>query len=370
MNNHLKLKVMYHKRIVGTLIYINKLTSFQYDKEWLNTGFSISPISLPLTNKIYTPTFQPFEGLYGIFNDSLPDGWGRLLADRMLNKNKIDKEIITPLYRLSIIGSSTMGALEYLPTQNIVSDNISELDLDKINKQCKLLLNNSEVDDLDYLFKNGGSSGGARPKIFKKIDNEDWIVKFPSSFDNKNIGIEEYEYSLCAKKCGIEIPEVKLLDSKITNGYFSIKRFDRVNNKKIHMASASALLETSHRLPNLDYLDLLKLTFYLSKDISQVKKLYTLMCFNVFSHNRDDHSKNFTFLFAGKWKLSPAYDLTYSNSINGEHATTINGEGINPTIKDLLTVGLDFGLNRTFCKETIDKVNEIVNTDLAKYLLF
>lgn len=92
------------------------------------------------------------------------------------------------------------------------------------------------------------------------------------------------------------------------------------------------------------------------------------MCFNVFSHNRDDHSKNFTFLFDGNWELAPAYDLTYSNSINGEHATTINNEGLNPAIKDILQVGKDFGLNSNFCKETITMVKDIVQTDLAKYL--
>lgn len=272
MNNQLKLKVMYHNKIVGTIVYSNRLASFQYTKEWISTGFSISPISLPLTNKIFTPTFQPFEGLFGIFNDSLPDGWGRLLIDRMLNKYKIEKSKITPLYRLSLIGDSTMGALEYLPTERLINDNNLNLDLDIINEQCKLLLNNNQIDNLDYLFKKGGSSGGARPKIFKKIDNEDWIIKFPSSFDDNDIGLQEYEYSLCAKKCGIEVPQTKLLESKYCSGYFSIKRFDRKGNTKIHMASASALLETSHRLPNLDYLDLLKLTYYLSKDISQVQK--------------------------------------------------------------------------------------------------
>ena len=366
--NNIKLNVIYHNNKVGTLIYKNQLASFQYDKEWINNGFSISPISLPLSTKIYTPSFQPFDGLFGIFNDSLPDGWGTLLLDRMLNKLKINNKTITPLYRLSIIGNSTMGAIEYKPTERIIENKADDLDLDIINEQCKKLLNNQEVDNLDYLFKNAGSSSGDKPKIFKKVNNEDWIVKFPSSFDNKDIGIEEYEYSLCAKKCGIEVPDIKLFDSKESSGYFGIKRFDRIKEKKIHMASASALLETSHRLPNLDYLDLLKLTYYLTKDITQVKQLYKLMCFNVFSHNRDDHSKNFTYLYDDKWMLSPSYDLTYSNSINGEHATTVNGEGLNPSKKDILQVGLDFSLNKNFCKETIDKVEEIVNTNLSKYL--
>ncbi|MDC7236731.1 MAG: type II toxin-antitoxin system HipA family toxin [Sphaerochaetaceae bacterium] len=368
MNNY-KLNVIYHNSKVGTLIYTNHLASFQYDTDWIANGFSISPFSLPLSTKIFTPSFQPFDGLFGIFNDSLPDGWGYLLMDRIIKQNKVDTKRITPLYRLSILGSSTLGALEYKPNETIYKKDSFERNLDEINEQCKLILNNEKSDSLDYLFKNAGSSNGENPKIFKRYNNEDWIIKFANSQDSNNIGIQEYEYSLCAKKCGIQIPNTHLFESNNCPGYFGIKRFDRKDNTKIHMASASALLETSHRLPNLDYLDLLKLTFYLTKDISQVKQMYKLMCFNVFSHNRDDHSKNFSFLYDDdKWQVSPAYDLTYSNSFNGEHATTINGEGANPTKRDLLQVGLDFGLDTNFCKLIIDKIEDIVKTDLAKYL--
>jgi serine/threonine-protein kinase HipA len=367
------LKIKYKTRDVGTLLYSNNLVSFQYDNQWISNGFSISPLSLPLTNKIFTPSFQPFEGMFGIFNDSLPDGWGRLIVDRMLRKKSINPNKINPLYRLSIVGNSSMGALEYIPNEKISQEIFYDLNLDIIKNQCDLLLNNQEINNLDYLFNNGASSGGTRPKIFKKIYkniyNEDWIIKFPSSYDSSDIGIQEYNYSICARKCGIEVPEIKLFDSNQCSGYFGIKRFDRTNKEKIHMASVSALLETSHTLPNLDYSDLLKLTFLLTKDVSQVKGMFTLMCFNVYSHNRDDHSKNFTFLYDKKWKLAPAYDLTYSNSINGEHATTIAGSALYPTKKHLLKVGKDFGLTPSFCKEKIDQIEDLVKTDLTKYLI-
>lgn len=167
-----------------------------------------------------------------------------------------------------------------------------------------------------------------------KIDGEDWIVKFPASLDDPNIGLAEYQYSLCAKKCGIEMAETRLLPSRQCEGYFGTKRFDRValngHVKRIHMLSVSAILEVSHRIPSLDYNTLMALTLELTKDYSEVEKMYRLMCFNVFAHNRDDHSKNFTFLYdteKGGWRLAPAYDLTYSNSIGGEHATCINGNG-------------------------------------------
>lgn len=192
----------------------------------------------------------------------------------------------------------------------------------------------------------GGSSGGARPKILTSVHGEEWLIKFPSTDDNKNIGRQEYEYSLCAKACGIQMEETRLFASKKCEGYFGTKRFDRGRDAdgteiRRHMISASALLETSQRIPNLDYDTLMKLTIKLTEDFLQLENLYRLMCFNVFSHNRDDHSKNFTYLYDeknGKWELSPAYDLTYSNSLGGEHATTVHGNGADPRLKDLLAV--------------------------------
>ncbi len=163
----------------------------------------------------------------------------------------------------------------------------------------------------------------------------------PSSMDAPDIGEQEYRYSLCAKSCGIEMPETRLLSSKNCPGYFSVRCFDRRAGKRIHMASAGGLLETSHRIPNLDYTILMRLTMKLTGDYTEVERLYRLMCFNVFAHNRDDHSKNFSYLYEdGRWRLSPAYDLTYSNSIDGEHATTVNGNGRDPGLSDLLAVAI------------------------------
>ena len=245
-----------------------------------------------------------------------------------------------------------MGALTYKPEHKFESENnISDYDI--LAQECSKILESQNSENLDELFKLGGSSGGARPKILTSIDNEDWIIKFPSSSDPKNIGEKEYQYSLCAKNCGINMTETKLFPSKICSGYFGIKRFDRKNSKKVHMVSVSGLLETSHRIPNLDYNTLMKLTLELTRNYEDIEQLFRLMCFNVFAHNRDDHSKNFSFLFDDikkEWHLSPAYDLTYSFSFNGEHATTINGEGKSPTLDDILSVAKNIGLKEKFAK--------------------
>ncbi|OLA73570.1 MAG: toxin HipA [Acinetobacter sp. CAG:196_36_41] len=361
MDNYKYLKVFYNDILVGTLAKTpEKVVAFEYDSDWLNNGFSISPFSLPLIKKVFIPKYEPFDGLFGVFNDSLPDGWGRLLVDRLFLKNKINPAEIDNLNRLAVVQESGMGALTYKPEHKFETENAVS-DLDILAQECSKILESQNSDNLDELFQLGGSSGGARPKILTSINNEDWIIKFPSSIDPKNIGENEYQYSLCAKDCGINMTETKLFPSEICSGYFGIKRFDRENNKKVHMVSVSGLLETSHRLPNLDYNLLMKLTLELTRNYEDIEQLFRLMCFNVFAHNRDDHSKNFSYLYDNnkkEWHLSPAYDLTYGFSFNGEHATTINGEGKNPSLDDILTVSKNIGLNEKFAKDIALEIQE------------
>lgn len=369
-----KIEVFYHDKIVGVMaLHQNMLAAFEYDENWLKEGFSISPFSLPLKKGVFVPKIDPFEGLFGVFSDSLPDGWGRLLVDRLMKKNGINPYAVGNMDRLAIVGQSGMGALTYRPVLEL-NKNEGEKTLDEIAVECEKILQTSDGGDLDYLFANGGSSGGARPKILTKIDGEDWIVKFPSSDDDKDIGKQEYEYALCAKECGIEMDEVRLLPSNRCKGYFATKRFDRRGDTlddRIHMVTVSGLLETSHRIPNLDYDLLMRLTLKLTESMEECEKLYRLMCFNVFAHNRDDHSKNFTYQYIEnekRWKLSPAYDLTYSNSIGGEHATTVHGNGSNPSIEDILSVAKEIGISQKKAKQIALNTKEIVRNRLDKYL--
>lgn len=371
-----RLHVFYHDRKVGTMmLYQKRLAAFEYDHEWLTDGFPVSPFSLPLEKKVFLPKIDPFEGLFGVFADSLPDGWGRLLVDRLMLRNHINPHETGSLDRLSIVGNSGMGALTYEPDTQLDSPQ-PQMDLDQIASECRRILHSDYSDNLDELFRLGGSSGGACPKILTNIGEEDWIIKFPSTQDRGQIGLQEYEYSLCAKECGIEMAETRLFPSGLCDGYFGTKRFDRIQKKdgtteRIHMISVSALLETSHRIPNLDYDILLKLTLELTKDFKEVEKLFRLMCFNVFAHNRDDHSKNFSFLYREdeeRFVLSPAYDLTYSYSLGGEHATTVHGNGQNPGMEDILASADTIGIDRRKAKQIAESIQECVMNHLSSYL--
>lgn len=371
MKESRQLTVKYHNRTVGILAETKDgFGAFQYDKEWLQNGFSISPFSLPLEDRVFVPRSDVFDGLFGVFSDSLPDGWGKLLVDRMLLKKGIQPGTVGAVTRLGIVGSSGMGALEYVPELWPMEER-KNFDLEQLAKECELIFQDKECSNLDELFQLGGSPGGARPKVLVQVEKEPWMVKFPSPYDSKNIGTEEYQYMKCASLCGIDVPEVRLFPSINCEGYFGVKRFDRIDGKKAHMITVSGLLETSHRIPNLDYHDLMKLTYILTKDSRQMEELYRRMCFNVFAHNRDDHSKNFSYFYdeqESRWKLTPAYDLTYSDSVGGEHATCVNGNGKNPGMKDLLEVGKATGLSKNKLEGIAEEIRELVLMELAKYL--
>ena len=168
-----------------------------------------------------------------------------------------------------------------------------------------------------------------------------------------------------AKEAGIILPETHLFSSKKGPGYFAVKRFDRIGNSRIHMHTAAGLLHADFRTPALDYEDLVNLTGILTKDIREVTKMFRLAVFNVLAHNRDDHSKNFSFLMdaAGTWKLAPGYDLTFSGGPAGEQSTLVKGEGKNPGITQLKQLGSEVGLS----KNTVQSIIDQTKTALQKW---
>lgn len=372
MRNNKRLEVFYQNMRAGTLAFAkDRLIAFEYDNDFIQNGFSISPISLPLIKRVFIPKAENyFNGLFGVFYDSLPDGWGRLLTDRYLLQQGIRLEDVSILDRLSFINDLGMGALSYKPEYNILKSDKKAYDLDILAAECAKELCGHSSDNLDELFSLAGSSGGARPKILIEYNGSWWIIKFPNSNDPENIGEMEYNYNLTAKECNIEIPEIKLFPSKKISGYFGVKRFDRIGKKKIHMVSAGGLLETTHRIPSLDYDILTRLTMKVTNSMEEVKKLYKRMVFNVFSHNRDDHAKNFSFLYDDiekRYKLSPAYDLTFSSSLNGWHATTVNNKGINITDEDILSAAKNADIDKAYAKKVLNDIKEKTQC-LRKYM--
>jgi len=360
---------------VGTLAIKNRKIYFEYDKDFLKTGIELSPYKLPLKSGLFRCDDNTFDGLWGLFNDSLPDGWGRLLMDRHLMRLGVNPHSLSPLDRLAYVGSHAMGALSYEPERE-VENSIDEIVLDDLAESSAEILEGSSETLLDELLTLNGSSAGARPKVLVQISSDQkqiihgrqklqegfshWMVKFASSMDSREIGAIEYAYSVMAREAGLQMPQTALLEGK-KGRYFAIKRFDRVGNRRVHMHSVAGLTHSDFRFPTLDYDDLLKLTLHLTKNVQEVEKVFRLACFNLFTHNRDDHAKNFSFVMdeKGVWSFSPVYDISFSHGIEGGHSTLYLGEGKNPTTEHLLELAKKYGIKKGAVM--VDEIQEVTS---------
>lgn len=357
-----KVYVKYHDRIVGTLMMSpdDESAVFQYADEWLSTGFSISPLELPLENKLFIAPRSPFYGNFGIFEDSMPDGYGRYLLNRILRAQGIDDFKLTPLQRLAIVGSAGMGALCYEPAYSAVSESVLP-ELDELQQLALDVLSEKQTEGVEVLYFNSGNSGGCRPKCLYHSEGKEWLVKFRHTYDPKDIGEQEFRYMQLASRCRIEIPECRLIEGK----YFASQRFDRTEEgERLHIATAAALLTEGINPPKTDYKTLLSLTGWLTQSPQQVEQMYRRMVYNVLIENKDDHAKNFTFIWRdGKWRLAPAYDLLpFAEGYHGQHATSVMGKG-NPADEDMIAAGETIRINAHRGKQIINEIREIIQSE-------
>ncbi len=366
---------------VGILAEKDNSLYFEYNQGWLDRGLELSPFTLPCKPGLIKHANTQFGPLFGLFDDSLPDGWGLLLMDRFFRQQKINITKVSVLDRLLYLGRETMGALTYHPPTSNKKDTKHPVDLQQLAEEAKDVFEGKTEDILPELMKAGGSPGGARPKILVgynrhndvilsgegnlENDFEHWIVKFSARQDTKDAGPVEYAYSLMAQEAGIEMEQTKLFTTKEGDRFFGVKRFDRSpNNVRHHIHTFAGLIHANFRIPSCDYGDLLKVVNLLTKDHEQLKQVYRLMCFNILANNRDDHAKNFSFRLdaeSGQWHLAPAYDLTFSQGPGGEHTTTVSGEGLQPTIHHCLHLAEDAGISHNEAKDIYCHVEDTVS---------
>lgn len=355
-----KLTVKYHGEVVGILSLTpdNRLCVFEYSKDWLSDGFSLSPFELPLKSGLFIAKPTPFYGNFGIFEDSLPDGYGRYLLHRALLREGIDDRNLTSVDRLSMVGKGGMGALCYEP-ETIVSKYEELSDFEKLQEKALEVLREQQDTDAGLLLYNSGNSGGCRPKAIFSDKEGHWLIKFRHIYDPNDMGIQEFHYNEVARRCGINVPDFKLTAGK----YFTTRRFDLTDDgERIHTATAGGLLCVSLSQPVLDYINLLSLTGYLTQNPKDVEEMYRRMIFNYLTDNKDDHCKNFSFLVRkdekGRWRwhLAPAYDLTLCcEGYNGQHATSVNHTAF-PSLKDFIAVGTKTKISENRCREIFDEV--------------
>ncbi len=362
---------------VGQLILDSRRIYFKYEESFLERGLNLSPIKLKFDNSIQLADPAPFDGIFGVFDDSLPDGWGMLLLNRSLEKKGLSQNDINILDRLAYIGDTGKGALVYRPAiDNQVTFN-DPINLDQLKNSVNEVYNGASTEVIEELMQLGGSSGGARPKANvgynRQTDTlihgyntlpegfEHWIIKFSNSEDPQDIANIEYAYYKMALAANIEMSDCILLSSESRQQVFATKRFDRIGNNKIHMHSMAGLVHDNFRRSAIDYGHIIDTAYILEKSASARKAVLRRAAFNVYSHNRDDHSKNFSWLMdaAGKWNLAPAYDLTYSSTPIGEHSTRVDGEGANPGRQQLINLAETFSIARP--NEVIAEVQEAIS---------
>lgn len=358
---------------VGTLVQSGRDILFEYDPAFIGSGLQLSPYRLRLSGGLQRsgePRLR--DGLHGLFDDSLPDGWGLLLMDRYCRQQGRSTPL-SPLERLAFIGHNGMGALAYEPAESLQT-NPDLFDLATLADEAAQVYQGEAHDVIPLLAKAGGSPGGARPKILVGISEDGqmisgestlpegyrhWLIKFPAKREDE-AGIKEYAWYLMALDAGLAMMESTLFRAGDLT-CFGTQRFDRDGHRRIHMHTAANLVDADFRAPSLSYSDLCLLTADLTKNHADMMMMYRLMIFNVLAHNRDDHGKNFAFLMneQGEWRLAPPYDLTFSYGPGGEHTADIAGKGKSITNADMLRVADDAGIPRNRAIEIIDQVETV-----------
>lgn len=371
-----KLQVIYagwgERWPLGTLADTGRQILFEYSPQAIQQGLELAPLRAPLAHVGAISGEAFFMGLPGLIADAMPDGWGLLLMDRAFRREGRMPASLSPLDRLAFIGERAMGALIFEPADDIAAEQ-NDLDLEQLAKDAALVLDNENADvALRHLLLLGGSPQGARPKVLVNFDpvrgcvscntrhdaGEPWLVKFPAGNEHRDACAIEALYARLAAHCGLEMPVSRFFDLDGAYSAFGVRRFDREAGLRIPLQSLSAALHADYRLPSLDYEMLLRLTRRLTGDEREVVKAFERCAFNVLTHNRDDHSRNFAFRLdrQRRWQLAPAFDLTFNEGPRGEHFTTIAGEGRAPTRGHLLELARRGGLTARQAEESLDRL--------------
>lgn len=363
---------------LGRLAFYQGKGQFEYSEEALASNLQLSPYHLPLAQGLVEANRDPFNGIHGLFNDALPDGWGLYIMDKTFRQHGINTAEISPIDRLAFIGDRAMGALSFQPDegQQYLAGNLGEVDINRLAEESTQIYTGELEGVIDQLADVGSPSGGARPKALLGISDKHvisgtshlpagyshWLIKFPTGTtpDKRSEGAIEFLYSRMARDAGIDFPATQLLEGNNNNHYFMVERFDRdKHNNRTHIHSLAGLLHLDFRISAVGYPDLLKVCSSLTGSHQQTSQLFRRMLFNIFSGNRDDHSKNFSFMMNanGEWENSPAYDVVYNHGINGEHTMDINRKGKNFTPDDIYQLAKLFSISKKQVDAMFDDIS-------------
>jgi serine/threonine-protein kinase HipA len=359
--------------LLGECLWVEseRVAAFQWSEAAIQAGFMLSPL-MPLAPNAVKARFEPFEGLHGMFSDSIPDGFGLRLMNKGLAAAGYLPDIVNPLHRLAWIGERGIGALTYAPVID-GGESRELIDIAALGIHAARTEEENFQDIPKSAIKAGGSALGARPKFWAAVGDDGKkiilgdsaqtpegfvpsLLKFAPARGDKNEPFYEAACLLLAQEHGVRAARARLLLHP-QGAALAVERFDRLpGGGRIFMQSAAALLNADFRTPCLDYSALAKLSARLS-GTPESERIYRQTCFNVALSMRDDHCKNFAFCMDenGKWELSPAFDLCPSAGPAGWHTMTVSGEGQTITRAHLFRFAQSLGLSQAVIDDGIDK---------------
>jgi serine/threonine-protein kinase HipA len=384
------LEVKIFGKSVGALGLDDNTTYFEYNEAFKKENLEISPLKLAIKN---TQTYTNFDDRYfnqlaGVFADSLPDKFGNAIINEYYKKKGFNQYELSSIQKLAYIGTSGMGALEYVPA--VQNDSIKEvLEIKHLVDEARLILQGNIKTTIPEIMEAGASAGGARAKaiiqwnkqsnsilsgrVASKLNYEQYLIKFDGASEHKrseDYPKIEYIYMSIAKLCGLKVAEVELMRER-DYAHLLVKRFDRVGEKKMHMHSLCGMTHTNFNDYGLySYEEYLSTVEVVTRKKESVQSAYGHMVFNIIASNQDDHTKNFSFLMDehGEWDISPIYDLTYSHGTGytAKHQMRVNGKQGDFVLEDLLSVAIKAGIKTSDARLIIEHVQDIFYENFEK----
>lgn len=264
--------------LLGSLADNGRELLFEYSPEALARNLELSPRHLKLRSEAYGGFPDYLLRLPGLLADCLPDGWGLLLMDRLLRKMGRDVASLSPLDRLAFIGARSMGALTFMPADEMPLPR-EDVTLIELAREVRTVIAGRDSDVLRELAIAGGSPHGARPKALVNYvpssgmvstgplpDSAPWLVKFQAQDEHKEACAVEYAYAELARKCGLDVPDTRYFDLDTKLACFGIARFDREDGQRVPIHTLAGLLHANFRIPSsVDYTTFLRATRMLTR---------------------------------------------------------------------------------------------------------
>lgn len=367
----------------GTLVSTTALTGrplivFEYSNEARQKGLELSSYTLPLEGAQLRRDFPDHQlCLPGPVYDSLPDGWGMLLMDRMFRRRGLTTARIGALARLAYIGSNAMGAMTFEPVAPEGQASEIHVPLEQLAVEVQEVLHGDGGEFLQTLLQVGGSPQGARPKVLVYRDPETggfttavtpgfeaWLIKFPAKEEHAEVCAIEMVYAECLRMCGIETPDTQYFSLPNGLAAFASKRFDRRDGLRVPMQSLAAFTGANYRSPGvLDYVNFLRATQMCTNDVRGMAVAFERAVFNVAFNNRDDHPKNFAYIMSqdGQWRLSPAYDVTFCEGPGGYHQMDVMGEALSISRTQMLRLAEEAEVPLDVAGSMIDGICDVAS---------